>query len=35
MKQYVCSICGYVFDEAKDGKWENLPEVNPKDWTKI
>ena len=28
MKQYVCSICGYVFDEAKDGKWENLPD----DW---
>mgnify|MGYP005759246859 CR=1 FL=1 len=28
MKQYICSICGYVFDEAKDGKWENLPD----DW---
>lgn len=28
MKQYVCSICGYVFDEAKDGKWEDLPD----DW---
>ena len=37
MKQYVCSLCGYVYDEAKgipeDGiapgtKWEDLPE----DW---
>ncbi len=28
MKQYVCSICGYIFDEAKEGKWENLPD----DW---
>lgn len=26
MKQYVCSICGYVFDEAKGGRWEDLPE---------
>ena len=25
MKQYVCSICGYVFDEAKNGRWEDLP----------
>lgn len=25
MKQYVCSICGYVYDEAKSGLWENLP----------
>ena len=25
MKQYVCSICGYVHDEAVGGKWEDLP----------
>ncbi len=25
MKQYVCSICGYVHDEAKNGPWEALP----------
>lgn len=25
MAQYVCSVCGYVYDEAKDGKWENPP----------
>ncbi len=25
MKQYVCSVCGYVHDEATAGKWENLP----------
>lgn len=28
MKQYVCSICGYVYDEAVSGPWEALPE----DW---
>ena len=28
MKQYVCSICGYVYDETVDGPWEELPE----DW---
>ncbi len=37
MKQYVCTICGYVYDEAQgipeDGiapgtKWEDIPE----DW---
>ena len=28
MKQYVCSICGYVYDEAANGPWENLPD----DW---
>ena len=22
MKQYVCSICGYIYDEAAGGKWE-------------
>lgn len=26
MKQYVCSVCGYTYDEAKDGPWEELPE---------
>ena len=35
MKKYVCSICGYVYDEAKDypdngiapgTKWEHLPD---------
>ncbi len=25
MAQYVCSICGYIHDEAKDGEWEALP----------
>ena len=24
MKQYVCSICGYVYDEAAGGPWEAL-----------
>lgn len=28
MKQYVCSICGYVYDEAANGPWEALPD----DW---
>lgn len=28
MKQYVCSICGYVYDEAAGGPWEALSE----DW---
>jgi rubredoxin len=37
MKQYVCTVCGYVYDEAQgipeDGiapgtKWEDIPE----DW---
>lgn len=37
MKQYVCSVCGYIYDEAKGipeagitpgTKWENLPD----DW---
>ena len=35
MKRYVCSICGYVYDEAKGDpdngialgtKWEDLPD---------
>ena len=26
MKQYVCSICGYVYDEATGGLWETLPD---------
>ena len=25
MKQYVCSICGYIYDEAVNGPWEALP----------
>ncbi len=25
MKQYICTICGYVHDEAVAGKWEELP----------
>ncbi len=25
MKQYVCSICGYVHDEAQNGPWDALP----------
>ena len=28
MKQYVCSICGYVYDEAAGGPWKALPD----DW---
>ena len=28
MKQYVCPICGYVYDEAAGGPWEALPD----DW---
>ena len=28
MKQYVCSICGYIYDEAASGLWETLPD----DW---
>lgn len=28
MKQYVCSICGYVYDEAVNGPWGALPD----DW---
>ena len=28
MKKYVCSICGYIHDEAVGGKWEDLPD----DW---
>ena len=26
MKQYVCSICGYIYDEAAGGPWEALPD---------
>ncbi|MGF7184249.1 rubrerythrin [Desulfitispora alkaliphila] len=26
MKKYICSVCGYVYDEATTGiKWDNLP----------
>ena len=25
MKQYVCSVCGYIYDETVGGKWEDLP----------
>ncbi|HKK95505.1 MAG TPA: rubredoxin [Anaerovoracaceae bacterium] len=25
-KKYVCKVCGYVYDEAKQGKWEDLPD---------
>lgn len=29
MKQYVCTVCGYVYDESIEGvKFEELPE----DW---
>jgi rubrerythrin len=28
MKKYICTICGYIFDESEEGLWENLP----KDW---
>lgn len=26
MKEYVCSICGYIYDEAIGGPWEALPD---------
>ena len=27
MAQYVCEVCGYVYDEEKEGiPWEELPE---------
>lgn len=26
MSKYVCSICGYVFEETESSKWEDLPE---------
>ncbi len=26
MAQSICSICGYVHDEASNGKWEDLPD---------
>ena len=38
MKKYVCTVCGYVYDEAEGApdegieprtKWEDIPE----DWT--
>lgn len=25
MAQFICSVCGYVYDEDKEGKWEDLP----------
>lgn len=28
MSKFVCSVCGYVYDEAEEGKWEDLPQ----DW---
>lgn len=28
MAQYICSICGYIHDEEKNGSWESLSE----DW---
>ncbi len=25
--KYICSVCGYVYDEEKEGvKWDDLPE---------
>lgn len=29
MKKWICVICGHIHDEAKDGKFEDLPD----DWT--
>lgn len=26
MRKYVCTICGYVYDESSGVKWEDLPE---------
>ena len=26
MRKYKCSICGYIHDESKSGKWESLPD---------
>lgn len=28
MSTYVCTICGYVYDEEKEGRWDDLPD----DW---
>lgn len=28
MNQYICTICGYIYDEEKNGKWDELPD----DW---
>ena len=28
MKQYECDLCGYIYDEEKNGRWEDLPD----DW---
>lgn len=28
MKQYICTICGYVYEETQSGRWEDLP----RDW---
>ena len=29
MQQYICSVCGYIYDEAEEGvKFEDLPD----DW---
>ncbi len=28
MKQYICTICGYIYEEASNGSWEALPD----DW---
>ena len=25
MNQYICTICGYIYDEEKNGKCEELP----------
>ncbi len=25
MNQYICTICGYIYDEEKNGRWEALP----------
>jgi len=26
LRKFVCSVCGYVHDESKGGRWEDLPE---------
>lgn len=28
MNQYICTVCSYIYDEEKNGKWEELPD----DW---
>ncbi len=26
MAKYICDVCGYVYDEAKEGPWDKQPD---------